>query len=69
MHFWRVSLLREGLGALEFHVQGQDFPIVLGDGGQLPGKLLGKPLVPGDAQQGGARAGQAEGRARASIFS
>ena len=50
------------MGALEFHVQRKHLPVVLGDAAQLLGELFLQAGVPGDAQQGGACAAEAEGR-------
>ena len=48
--------------ALEFDVQGQHLPVLLSDGRQLLLQHSLEPLVPGDAQQGGAGTAEAEGR-------
>ena len=48
------------LRALEFHMEGNHFPVGLGDLMDLPGQFLFQAGIPGDAQQGGAGTGQAE---------
>ena len=52
----------QNLRALKIDVQGQHFPICLGDGGKLLAELLFQSLVAGNAQQGRACAGKAECR-------
>ena len=51
------------MGTLEFHVQRQHLPVVFRNAVQLFGELFFQTGVAGDAQQGGACAGEAEGRA------
>ena len=51
------------MGPLEFDVEGEHFPGVLGDCGELLFENFRQAFVPGDAEQGGARAAEAEGRA------
>ena len=51
------------MGALEFHVQGQHLPGMLGDAVQLFRQLFLQSRIPGNAQQGGTGTAEAEGSA------